>query len=286
MVVLRATGHIKERGKTMSISIIKRKLAVLIICVLVLVTLPVRTIRADKIGVDDFNVADQEVRDPPLNPPPQSSAVDYASAIGGERDMTITRTGGSNNVTARTGDTNDYMSYSQETLTYGTLAIVWDGDDGDPDNIDYSGLGSQDLTDTGTNTGFYVHLVENDKAFDLTITVWTDEDNWAYYTYNVPQLQSDVTLNMPFTSFSTGAGTLDWASVGAIRLYIDGSADTALDVTLDWITVDDDTPTAVTLSSMATHSAPADLTVVALATVGLVAVGGVSLLALSRRRKA
>ena len=226
----------------------KRAVGALLVLALVIAALPALSVHAARTGIDNFNAADQNIQDP-TSPPPASSSVSYGSSIGGTRDMVVTQNSG-NQVTANTGDFGDYLSYNQDTLTYGTLEVVWDADS-DPSTIDYTGLGGVDLTDGGTNVGIFIFLVANDQTFPLILTIWTDASNWSSFTYNVPALQTNLLIQMPFASFVVGGGSgADFTNVGAIRMEIDGSSAPALDATFDWVTSDVGAPSDATVDGL------------------------------------
>ena len=229
-----------------------------VVFIVMLLTLVVATqVYAAIVGIDNFNVADQDVCVPTTVCPSgvSSSAVAYASAIGGERDMVVTRSGGSQSVTAYAGvDVGggaDVVGYSQGTGATGTWEIVWDGADGDPNNIDFVGLGGVDLSDAGTNTSLHIVGLTNDQPFTLRIEVYTDAANWSFANRLQPT-QTSATVSIPIVgSFTTGGGGgADFTNVGAIRIFVDGSAIPALDVSFDYISADGDNPTAVTLQDV------------------------------------
>jgi hypothetical protein len=172
--------------------------------------------------------------------------------------MVVTRIGGSASVTAETGidvgNGPDVAGYSQGTGATGTWEIVWDGPDGDPNNINFTGLGGEDLSDSGTNTNLHIVGLTNDQAFTLRVEIYTDAANWSFV--NLPQpIQTDATVSIPVASFVTGGGAgADATNVGAIRIFVDGSSIPALDVSFDYISADGDNPTAVTLQDVTAAS--------------------------------
>jgi MYXO-CTERM domain-containing protein len=263
-----------------------RKLALVLVSAVLLLALPVQQVFAASVGIDNFNTS-QEVQDPPDSPPPQNLAMDTAVAVGGERDMQVSRTSGDADVQAVSGVGGDVMGYSQGTVTFGTLEIVWDGNDDDATSIDYTGLSaaSVDLTDGGANNGFYIRLIEDDQAATMTLTVYEDASNYSSCDYSLPgSVFTPQTIFIDFTDgcwIDTNSGT-DFVDIGAIRLYVDGSSVSALDVTLDWIQTDESSPTAITLSAVGAQAGPTVLIGVAFGLVGLVALGA---LVVVRRRQ-
>ncbi len=224
-----------------------RKVVGLVIVFLIL--LVATQASADTIGIDNFNTADQDLCDPTTvcGDAATSSSVAYGSAIGGFRDMVVTRTGGPGNVTAETGFGGDLAAYSQDTITRGTWEIIWDGDNVQG-NLNM-GLGA-DITDGGTNTQVIFGSFTNDQVFDLTIEVYTTATDFSRAVLTQP-VQSGVTLAIPFTSFAPAGGAgVTVTNVNAIRVFVDGSTVDALDVSFDYITVEDPTPTAISLDSI------------------------------------
>lgn len=243
----------------------------------------VTVVSAATIGIDNFNDPQEVCIPTTVGCPLSQSAVTTTNALGGFRTATVTRTAGTNAVTARSADTSDYFSYSAGNFTQGTLELVWDGNN-NPATIDYAGLGGVDLTDGATNNGIYFREVYNDLEFTLRVEIYTDANNWSFGNITIPAGQSGVNFNIPFASFAQGggaAGPANLANVGAVRLLA-GSGISALDFSIDYMAADSGVPTAVTLANANAQSQTGYLVVLAL--VGVFGLGLLSFATVQKRR--
>lgn len=154
---------------------------------------------------------------------PNSDSFRVTTVLGGERDMIVTHTTGGGDVEFRVDANNrNVLDVSQVSATAGRGQIQWDGIDGSPllDNI---GLGGLDLTDSGTNDGFQLHLGFSDGDFDLVLSVYTGT-NSSSYTLNLtdPIAAPGRIFLLPFDDFTVVDGSgADFSSVGAVVLDID-----------------------------------------------------------------
>jgi hypothetical protein len=260
---------------------------IVIMTVMMLTLLLVSQVSADKIGIDNFN-DDQKVCSPVAECPVgilDKSSVSYASAFGGTRDMKVTRESGLNAVSAKTGDNGvgvgDLSSYSGGFSTTGTWEIVWDGDT-NPDSISHTL--DEDLTDGLLNTGIYLGGVSTDYSYTFTVTVFSDATHWSYSTYTVPLLTSNSLVSLPFGGFTSGGidGPVDFEHVSAVHFFANAPAN--LDASIDYITVDDDTPTAVSLQNIYVNST-STVPVIGFIAFALMAIVGTSV-AITRRQRA
>lgn len=182
--------------------------------------------------VDGFDAGSQLLSAPCCAGYDSSTASD-ASILGGERDIEAQVTGGVfGSLDVFAGPSGNVFGHNQSSFLTGWSRIVWDGSDGDAATIDTTGLGGVDLTSSGSNHGFRVPVLSADLSVDLIFTVYTDGANYSTYTLSLPGSISNETYFLPFTGFSTAAGTgADFSNAGAIELFVDGST-SDLDITI------------------------------------------------------
>jgi hypothetical protein len=261
---------------------VNKKVVILIVVLLTL--LLVTQAFADNIGIDDFNSDSQNVCIPAsaCTSGVSASSISYAGSMGNERDVVITRSSGILETVFTSGLAGDFMRYSNDPSVFGTLELVWDGADGDPNTIDFTGLGGLDVT-TGSTNDMRIFLYSTDQTFDLYIQVWTDSGNWSDFTQTMTPADNGTSFEIPYASFVAQAGTgADFANLGAIRFFIDATAINGLDLILDYATFDDDTPTAVSLQDISASDS-GTLLPFALGAFGLIVVS--TGLVISRKRK-
>ena len=159
-----------------------------------------------------------------------------SSAAGGgiaglERDLELNRTSGTGITMVASGGA---LAYTHIGIAAGDGTMVWDGVDGLP-AIDHTGLGGADFTDAGLSNEFAVVFLASDfVANGLTFTVYTDATNFSSLTADLPAAAG--TLILPFASFvQGGVGPADFANVGALEVFIDGSAPSTINISLDTI---------------------------------------------------
>ena len=120
----------------------------------------------------------------------------------------------------------DY-NFSTDNDIFGSFRNRWDGSS--DTNFDSFGLGLN-LSD---KTSFVVRQ-ENDVPSSLGIRVYTDAGNWASLVKPFPAFFSGD-LAFAFDDFVAGAGTLDWANIGAIEIYLaDPKGAERLDLDMDF----------------------------------------------------
>jgi hypothetical protein len=235
----------KEMITTMSPK--KRLGSLIVVSVLLLSALSGQSVQALGTSVDDFSTSQPLVFSFASGLSACGSVTTVGPDIlGSERDLEVQKTAGAGLVYASFN--GNVMSYSQGDGDYGYARIQWDGDDDEsscPDTLSYTGLGA-DLQ-TGGADRFIIRVVTKDLAGGgIIVSVYTDASNWATASAtNLPA--GPQTVELPFGSFGGGNGTLNWHSVGAIVLEIDGRTTSSLDMSIDWVTTG--TPTAVGLSS-------------------------------------
>jgi hypothetical protein len=168
-----------------------------------------------------------------------SSVAGLANVLGGERDMRIQVTAGtaqnSLDLSANSGG-NSLLSHSQGSDIKGHSTLEWDGADGDPLNLNPTGLGGVDLTVGATQDAIRYLIDFDDLPVSLTMKVYTNAANFSTHTLALPGLTFNTIKDVKYSDFAVGGGTgADFTNVGAITLFIDGTAFTAIDLRLDFL---------------------------------------------------
>ena len=173
--------------------------------------------------IDDFSV------DHPLifQNGPGSQATSVAAGVGGERSIEATVDSGAFLLVDVTSGT---LSHAQSPGTLATTNVQWDGTDMSP-MLDPVGLGGVDLTDGGIHNAVAITLEFADLNAVLTFNVYTDGSNASTFTLALPGGANNQLLVLPFSDFTTLLGSgATFTNVGAIEMFIDGSATAGLDV--------------------------------------------------------
>lgn len=192
--------------------------------------------------IDDFS-SDQML----VLLPGEPSASGFAAApgaIGGERDLEITRVGsvgGTADVSVNGGGQGQLL-FSPGINTEAILRVVWDGEDGVADEVDATGLGAVDLSGGGTLDRFAIEF-DSDLATTLSLRVYDASDpagaSWSEATM-VPVVATGgefMILEVPFAAFTEIGPTAaaDFTNAGAIALEVVGVS--ALDLALNSVRV-------------------------------------------------
>jgi len=166
---------------------------------------------------------------------PSSSGTTQATGagiLGGEREITVTRTSGAA-VTMYAGLGS--LSYGQIAGSLGSGTVIWDGVDGGG-GLDPTGLGGADFTDAATSTAISIPLLFNDLPASLTLTAYTDGANSSQVILAFPggiPPGPQTALTILFSSFSVLTGTgADFSNIGAFTLAVDGTGTAGLDFEL------------------------------------------------------
>ncbi len=161
-------------------------------------------------------------------------------AIGGERDLFVDWTGGgSGEVSLKVNPFGkDVLQFDTSASARGDRVIVWDGQDGDPYTVDYTGLNT-DLTEGGDLTGLQLLVWADHGGGEVEIRIYSDESNFSVATALIPETTSgdgsDVSpvdlLFAPDGSgrdifLPVGGAGADFTNVGAIALEIFDTAGT------------------------------------------------------------
>jgi len=177
------------------------------------------------------------MQDPPEAPSeacviqPDAEVVTGANVLGVERDLVVTATSGTNAGLTVDESNDNELTVNSDANCRATAHVQWDGEDGDPHTLDRDGLKGKDLTDSGTNEGILIRCTGSDVESDLTVEVYSNT-RVATYTVRVPgAIDTLVDMFMPFDDFNND--TTVFTSTGAVVLYVDGTLDDRLDITLD-----------------------------------------------------
>lgn len=162
------------------------------------------------------------------------------AAMGGYRMMILNVTQANSGQATQWGvnTTNVFLSLSIPSGDRAKARLQWDGNDNSTSIECATGLGGADLTGSGTNSGIVVRVISSDNVQkNMTLKVYTDCGNWRTITQALPQVDDGkvVDILLPFSSFGGDAGTMNWASVNAIELEIDGTLGSGPDVTVKFI---------------------------------------------------
>lgn len=158
-----------------------------------------------------------------------SSVAASTTAIGGERDMTVTAVLGSITLEANGSAFPSFLNYNANFGATGNARVVWDGPDGNATTLDPSGLGGADLT-VGDAAGF-LFSIGTSQAATIQVIVHSGTGNSSTTTLALPASATE-TLYIPFSAFTTTTGTgADFANVGAIEFFIDAPVATTTTVT-------------------------------------------------------
>jgi len=205
-----------------------------------------------QVVVDDWSVPETVNVGPTVpigqNPIAESDFVSgQATILGGSRHLIARRTEGDGQFTAQV--TGAVLSHGASTHTAETY-VIWDGrtqadlgngsDPEDPDTIDFTGLGGENLTlgcPTDAQAISFLASVDNNAGATVTVDVYTNATDFSTGSAAIPQ-NTTAPISIPFSGaggFSTGTGALnpaDFTDVGAIRLSITTPIADDIDVTL------------------------------------------------------
>lgn len=186
------------------------------------------------------------------------SVVSTPNAIGGEREIVVTKTGGGGTVTAGVNIVPGAFDYSSPFGTTGKALLIWDG----PGS---SGLGNIDLTQGGVNTGILLNGA-SDLGAKLILSIFTDASNYSTTMLMLPGGNTLTSFFTPFGTFIPVGSGANFTKVNKITLLFDGSSSPNVD--------------GIVLGDLrATNPAPEP------GTMALVGLGGASMLAKLRRRR-
>jgi len=176
-----------------------------------------------------------------------SNAVADTSVPGGERDFVGNITIGQNGQTLvmQSNNANDSLfTIASGNSVAGWSEIQYDGSADNPkSDIDYTGLGSQNLNLLGNR--FIMTVVFDDRPADIIVTAYTDANNWSQAIVNLPgsiDISNLLIADIPFSSFTQGGtnGPANFSSIGALTFRIDATnfvTSAGLDLTIHLIAI-------------------------------------------------
>lgn len=212
--------------------------------------------------IDSFD-SPQTVVDYPAVGYVTSSQLADSSVLGGYRDLQII------NVASQSVDevfasslivASGSLSFSNQAFARGKGYITYDGDD-DAESVNTAGLGGVNFL-IGANPYFAFEVSYFDQPVDIAVTVWDTAGETVSYTET---LVPGFSPNLYFSQL-TGSSSFDWTSVGALQFFVDS---TYTELSVDGA-----------LSSISIKTTPVPLPASA-----LLLAGGLSGLAMMRRRK-
>jgi hypothetical protein len=176
------------------------------------------------------------------------------SVAGGERDASLTRLAGDGAVSVDIDPGGiSLLLLENDVGVQSTLALVYDGADGDPLALDPSGLGSVDLTELGTVDRFAVRL-QSDQAATLFVQIFdasdASGDTWSSGSLPVPAGLSLAWVELPLSDLDTSGpgGAADLTRIGAVLVGVTGPP--GLDVQMGEIRVPEPGPAAGGLAAL------------------------------------
>ena len=151
-----------------------------------------------------------------------STAGNFSSIIGGQRDIFVERTGGSASNTSRiAGDVdivNGLFNLSQDTNVAGTAILRWDGANTGT-SIAMTGLGSQNLSAVGNSFIFaFKSDVIPEFIYNIRIDIYDMQGDLATVTF--PTEATGGVYAPGFVNFNefTQASNFSFGDVGAIQV--------------------------------------------------------------------
>ena len=179
--------------------------------------------------IDGFTTAQKAEAIPPL-PSSQPSTLNDPAVMGGERDLFVELTSGSDifsSVSLISG--GGLLRLASDTTVAGNAKIVWDGQDSNAIGVDPIGLGGVDFTkfNGNTMTGILLAVGADHPNCVVKLRVYTDANHWTEYTTTVPETPGGaatkaVTFNFDDAPTSSAGGGADFANVGAVELTFVG----------------------------------------------------------------
>jgi uncharacterized repeat protein (TIGR01451 family) len=180
-------------------------------------------------AIDDFNSHQMAGAAPPL-PSSQNSTQDDPGVMGGERDMFVELTSGTDiysSVSIISG--GGLLRLASDTTVSGNAKIVWDGNDGSATSLNPIGLGGLDLTEYQGNTltGITLRVGADHPNCVVKLRVYTDANHWTEYTATVPESAGGAATKLLTFSFddiatNRAGGGVEFSNVGAVELTFEG----------------------------------------------------------------
>lgn len=179
--------------------------------------------------IDDYSLTTQNVTaNAGLT---ESDSAAASDAIGGERDIQVTNTAGTGQVSVLVDSGTDTLSVGSLGDGVGTVLLQYDGPDGVV-TLDPTGLGGVSLAGGAagvgaeTNSGLVILSRAENAGDTLQITIYSDAANSSTATITLPQDNAAfIESFVQFDSFAVASGAgADFNNVGAIEATIGLSA--------------------------------------------------------------
>ena len=178
--------------------------------------------------IDSFDV-NQSITAPPTT----FGFVDgpTSSIIGGQRDATVSRSGGATSVQFESNlNIPGALLFSTNFSASGIAVIQYDGAD-NSSAFNPTGLGGIDVTQSGVNKGVSITGGADLPGATILFELFTNATQFSSFLFATPVDGSGLTTSfIPFTSFT---GTADPTNLGALRVTLTNptNADVALQLT-------------------------------------------------------
>ncbi|MEM9597820.1 MAG: hypothetical protein AAGD06_26370, partial [Acidobacteriota bacterium] len=172
-----------------------------------------------------FQVDDLLVDQGPITQGTDSS-VSGGGIIGGERDLSVTRSSGTGDVEAEVVAATARLGFAVAMDTEGEAVVTWDGADGSA-ALDPSGLPGVDLTEGGNVDALFFSVVSSTAGVTMRLEVFTDGADASTFETTLPAIVDPRVYRLPFAGFvaaSTSVGGADFSNVGAVRLTLSGGS--------------------------------------------------------------
>ncbi|MEO2048959.1 MAG: SdrD B-like domain-containing protein [Pirellulales bacterium] len=179
--------------------------------------------------IDGF-ITDQIVEARSPLPASQPSNLSDTAVLGGERDLFVQLTESTSPIAAVSLMSNGGLLHlASNSGATGIAKIVWDGPDASGQEVNPTGLGGVDLTQSGGNTMTGIALTSgaDHPNSQITLRVYRDADNWSEYTTLVPETTGGLASEQAIFRFNdsptsqAGQGA-DFTQVGALELTFAG----------------------------------------------------------------
>ncbi|MHB8862020.1 MAG: beta strand repeat-containing protein [Pirellulaceae bacterium] len=182
--------------------------------------------------VDTFDTTEQTVT-ADTTTPVAGSSLTAVEAIGGERDVLVTLTSPTGQVSVLIDHLSnpDIFAFTSGLNSAGTALIQYDGPDGDESVLTATGLGGVNLSGSNSSAGLLLATRGDAAGGTAELRVYTDAANFSTTTINIPGQASIENIFIPFSDFTIGSGAgATFTSIGALELLIIGA--TELDATV------------------------------------------------------
>jgi uncharacterized repeat protein (TIGR01451 family) len=179
--------------------------------------------------IDDFETTQLVTAKPPLPSSQNSSQID-SGVMGGERDMYVELTQGTDPFSSVSLiSAAGLLRLASDTTVTGNAKIVWDGVDGNALAINHTGLGGRDLTTFNGNTMTGIALVSgaDHPNAKIKLRIYTDVNNWSEFTTTVPESVGGAATGLAVFRFddvptAKGGNGADFKNAGALELTFEG----------------------------------------------------------------